>query len=147
MSEIAEYTEKNIDYVKRFHETDYVIKNNLDAISHAACAMAIDTRARGIVISSMSGITVRMVSRFRCPADIIGVTTSPKAWRKLGLNWGVTPVLSDEFASVDDMFAHAAEQAVDILGLGKGDNIVLTGGRVSGQPGSTNTIRLATVGA
>ena len=146
MSEIAEYTEKNIDYVKRFHETDYVIKNNLDAISHAACAMAIDTRARGIVISSMSGITVRMVSRFRCPADIIGVTTSTKALRKLGLNWGVTPVLSDEFASVDDMFAHAAEQAVDILGLGKGDNIVLTGGRVSGQPGSTNTIRLATVG-
>ena len=146
MSEIAEYTEKNIDYVKRFHDTDYVIKNNLDAISHAACAMAIDTRARGIVISSMSGITVRMVSRFRCPADIIGVTTSPKAWRKLGLNWGVTPVLSDEFASVDDMFAHAAEQAVDILGLGKGDNIVLTGGRVSGQPGSTNTIRLATIG-
>ena len=146
MSEIAEYTEKNIDYVKRFHDTDYVIKNNLDAISHAACAMAIDTRARGIVISSMSGITVRMVSRFRCPADIIGVTTSPKAWRKLGLNWGVTPVLSDEFASVDEMFAHAAEQAVDILGLGKGDNIVLTGGRVSGQPGSTNTIRLATIG-
>ena len=147
MSEIAEYTEKNIDYVKRFHDTDYVIKNNLDAISHAACAMAIDTKARGIVISSMSGITVRMVSRFRCPADIIGVTTSPKACRKLGLNWGVTPVLSDEFASVDEMFAHAAEQAVDILGLGKGDNIVLTGGRVSGQPGSTNTIRLATVGA
>lgn len=67
--EIAEYTEKNIDYVKRFYRTDYVIKNNLDALSHATCAMAIDTKAKGIVISSMSGITVRMVSRFRCPVD------------------------------------------------------------------------------
>ena len=85
MAEIAEYTEKNIDYVKRFYRTDYVIKNNLDALSHATCAMAIDTKAKGIVISSISGMTVRMVSRFRCPVDIVGMTTSSKAWRKLNL--------------------------------------------------------------
>ena len=145
MAEIAEYTEKNIDYVKRFYTTEYVIKNNLDALSHAACAMAIDTGAKGIVISSMSGITVRMVSRFRCPVDIVGITTSPKAWRKLNLSWGVTPVMSDEFDSVDVMFYHASHHAMDILNLKRGDNIVLTGGQASGQPGSTNTIRLETI--
>ena len=145
MAEIAEYTEKNIDYVKRFYRTDYVIKNNLDALSHAACAMAIDTKAKGIVISSISGITVRMVSRFRCPVDIIGMTTSEKAWRKLNLSWGVTPVLSDEFDSVEVMFYYAVRHATDELGLKSGDNIVLTGGRASMQSGSTNTIRLETV--
>ena len=145
MSEIAEYTEKNIDYVKRFYRTDYVIKNNLDALSHAACAMAIDTKAKGIVISSMSGITVRMVSRFRCPVDIIGMTTSAKAWRKLNLSWGVTPVMSEEFDSVDVMFYHAARHAADILGLKSGDNIILTGGQASKRSGSTNTIRLETI--
>ncbi len=145
MAEIAEYTEKNIDYVKRFYSTEYVIKNNLDALSHATCAMAIDTKAKGIVISSISGTTVRMVSRFRCPVDIIGMTTSRKAWRKLNLSWGVTPVMSDEFDSVDVMFYYATKNAVDIFGLESGDNIILTGGQTSKQSGSTNTIRLTTI--
>ena len=35
MAQIAEYTEKNIDYIKRFRNMDYVIQSNIDAISHA----------------------------------------------------------------------------------------------------------------
>lgn len=145
MAEIAEYTEKNIDYTGRFQTTDYRIKSNIDAVSHATCAMAIDTNAKGIVISSLSGITVRMVSRFRCPVDIIGMTTSKKAWRKLNLSWGVTPVLSEEFNSVDVMFYHAVNHAKNVLKLKKGDNVVLTGGQVSGKSGNTNTIRLEVI--
>ena len=145
MAEIALYTEKNIDYAKRFRTTEYRIKDNTDAISHATCAMAIDTNAKGIVISSLSGNTVRMVSRFRCPVDIIGMTTSIKAWRKLNLSWGVTPVLSEEFNSVDVMFYHAMNHAKKIFNLNKGDNVVLTGGQVSGVSGKTNTIRVEAV--
>ncbi|MBQ6660758.1 MAG: pyruvate kinase [Lachnospiraceae bacterium] len=145
MAEIAEYTERNIDYAKRFANMEYVLKSNIDAVSHATCAMAIDTKAKGIVISSLSGNTVRMVSRFRCPVDIIGMTTSEKAWRKLNLSWGVTPVLSEEFNSVDVMFYHALRHAKDVFGLQKGDNVVLTGGQTSGQSGNTNTIRLETI--
>lgn len=145
MAEIAEYTEKNIDYIKRFKNTDYIIKSNIDALSHATCSMAIDTRAKGIVISSLSGMTVRMVSRFRCPVDIIGMTTSEKAWRKLNLSWGVTPVMSEEFNSVDVMFYHALRNAQNVFQLKKGDNVVLTGGQISGKPGNTNTIRLETI--
>ena len=145
MAEIACFTEENIDYVGRFKESDYVIKNNTDAVSHSTCSMAIDTQAKGIVISSLSGLTVRMVSRFRCPIDIIGMTTSKKAWRKLNLSWGVTPVLSDEFNSVDVMFYHALNHAKNIFHLTKGDNVVLTGGKASGVSGNTNTIRLETI--
>jgi pyruvate kinase len=145
MAQIAEYTEKNIDYTKRFKRTDYVIQSNIDAVSHATCAMAIDTDAKGIVISSLSGITVRMVSRFRCPVDIIGMTTSEKAWRKLNLSWGVTPVLSEQFNSVDVMFYHAMRHAQSVFQLEKGDNVILTGGQTSGTSGNTNTIRLETV--
>lgn len=145
MAEIAEYTEKNVDYTKRFKTTDYIIKSNIDAVSHATCAMAIDTKAKGIVISSLSGITVRMVSRFRCPVDIIGMTTSEKAWRKLNLSWGVTPVLSEEFNSVDVLFYHALRHAKSVFRLEKGDNVILTGGQTSGTSGNTNTIRLETV--
>ena len=145
MAEIAEYTEKKIDYVQRFKKTDYVIKSNIDAVSHSTCAMVIDTKAKAIVISSLSGKTVRMVSRFRCPADIIGMTISEKAWRKLNLSWGVIPVLSEEFHSVDVIFYHAVRHAKELLHLEKGDNVVITGGPTSGKSGNTNTIRLEAI--
>ena len=144
MAEIAEYTEKNINYTKWFVETEFEMQNNIDAVSHATCAMAIDVKAKGIVVSSMSGNTARMVSRFRCPADIICMTISEKAWRKLNLSWGITPVLSEEFNSVDVMFYHAFNHAKNVFGLEKGDTVVLTGGPVSRQSGNTNTIRVET---
>ena len=145
MSEIAEYTENNIDYNEWFRTTKYEINSNLDAISHTACSMAIDVKAKGIVVSSMSGSTARMVSRFRCPVDIIGMTTREKVWRKLNLSWGVTPAMSEEFSSVEVMFYHAYQLAKQSWNLQKGDNVVLTGGQLGGRPGTTNTIRVETV--
>ena len=145
MAEIAEYTEKHISYIHRFNTTDFEIRSTLDAVSHATCAMAIDVGAKCIVVSSVTGRTARMVSRFRCPADIVGMTTNPKAWRKLALSWGVTPVLSERFDSMDVMFYHALQQAKRVCNLKKGDNVVLTGGRINGRPGNTNTIKVETV--
>jgi pyruvate kinase len=107
--------------------------------------MAIDVNAKAIVVSSMSGTTARMVSRFRCPVDIIGMTTSERAWRKLNLSWGVTPVLSEEFSSVDVMFYHGLNCAKEVLKLKKGDNVILTGGPINGTTGNTNTLRLETL--
>lgn len=145
MAEIAEYTEKNIDYKKRFLTTEYEIKSGIDAVSHATCAMAIDTKAKGIVINSLSGVTARMVSRFRPPVNIIGVTTKEKIWRKLNMSWGVTPSLSEEFDSMDVMFYHAVNTAKEIFSLDTGDTLVLTGGQINGKSGNTNTIRLETI--
>ena len=145
MAEIAEYTEKHIDYKRWYQTTEYKIKNNLDAISHSACAMAIDVKAKCIVVNSMSGTTARMVSRFRAPVDIIGTTTSERAWRQLNLSWGVTPVLACEYNSLDVMFYQALNQAKEILSLKKGDNIVLTGGQINGKSGNTNTIKVETI--
>ena len=145
MAEIAEYTEKHIDYKRWYATTEYKIKNNLDAISHSACAMAIDVKAKCIVVNSMSGTTARMVSRFRAPVDIIGTTTSERAWRQLNLSWGVTPVLACEYNSLDVMFYQALNQAKEILSLKKGDNIVLTGGQINGKSGNTNTIKVETI--
>lgn len=144
MAEIAAFTEEKIDYTQLFRKTDFEIHSNLDAISHATCAMAVDVKAKCIVVSSISGRTARMISRFRCPADILGITTKEKAWRKLNLCWGLTPVLSEEFDSVEVMFYEAKNRAKQVMQLVKGDNIVLTGGQINRLPGSTNTIRVET---
>ncbi len=142
MAEIAEHTEQDTSYKSRFLKADFRIQNILDAISHATCSMAIDVDAKGIVVCSVSGKTAMMVSRFRCPVDIIGMTTDPKVWRKLGLSWGVTPVLTDEFTSMDVMFYHALVSAKETLNLHKGDHVVVTGGPINGKNGNTNTIKV-----
>lgn len=145
MAEIAEYTESQIKYSKRFQTADFEITSILDAISHSTCAMAVDVQAKCIVVSTLSGTTARMVSRFRCPVDIIGMTISEKAWRKLNLSWGVTPVLCEEFSSMEVMFYHAMNQAKNIFGLKKDDTVVLTGGLINGQVGNTNVIKVERV--
>lgn len=145
MARIAEYTEKSINYSEKFYKTDFKIGNNLDAISHAASAMAIDTKAKCLVISSITGKTAKMISRFRCPADIIAITPSKKNWRQLNLSWGVTPLLTSTFDSVEVMFYMAKMKAIDYLGLKSGDNIVMTGGKINGHSGNTNTIKLEIV--
>ena len=145
MSEIAEFTEKGIDYKQFFLSSEFHIRNNIDAVSHATCAMAVDTNAKCIVVASMSGQTARMVSRFRCPVDIIGMTTSIKTWRKLNLSWGVTPVLSEEYNSVEVLFYRELCEAKKFKKLEKGDNVILTGGQINGKPGNTNILKLETV--
>ena len=79
MSRIALETEKDIRYDKRFRNAEFKMQNIVDAISHAVCGMSIDIGAKVIVVCSLSGRTVRMVSRFRAPTDILGVTTDVKA--------------------------------------------------------------------
>lgn len=145
MAEIAEFTERGIDYKQWFLSTEFRIRNNIDAVSHATCAMAVDVDAKCIVVNSMSGQTARMVSRFRCPVDIIGMTTNEKAWRKLNLSWGVTPVISEEFTSTEVLFYKALGEAKRLKNLKRGDNVVLTGGQINGKPGNTNIIKLETV--
>lgn len=145
MAGTAEHTEKNINYSKRFRNAEFEISNTLDAISHSACSMAIDVDAKAIIVNSMSGRTARMVSRFRGPVQILGMTTDEKAWRRLNLSWGVTPILCEEFSSIEVMFYTAMLQAKRVLELQKGDHVVLTGGQINGKSGNTNIIKVETV--
>ena len=145
MAEIADFTEKHNDYKQRFLNTEYVGKNNLDNISHAVCSMAMDINAKAIVVCSVSGKTAMLVSRFRTPVNIIGMTTDPKIWRRLSMSWGVTPVLAEAFPNMDVMFHYAKLYAKQVLNLQPGDNLLLTGGPINGQSGNTNTIKVETI--
>ena len=126
MAEIVEETEKHIDY-----ET---------------CCMACDIGAKTIVVSSLSGATVRMVSRFRVPVDIVGMATNERVWYRLALSWGVQPILCEEtFTSTDVLFYNALHAAKKAMHLHKGDNIVMTAGNTNGASGNTNLIKVETI--
>lgn len=145
MARIAESTEKNIHYKKRFLSAEFKIKNTVDAISHATCGMAIDINAKAIAVCSLSGMTARMVSRFRPPVDIIGLTTDKKTWHKLSLSWGVIPVMCENYPSTDVLFYSAQKLTKETLKLEDGDKIVITGGVTNGKSGNTNLIKVETV--
>ena len=142
MAKIAEAAENNINYKKRFYQYDFQIENDMDAISHATCTMAMDVKASAIVACTMSGRVAKMVSRFRSPVDIIGLTTSKKTWRSLALSWGVIPRMCEVVPSTDVLFYMARKTAVDTMNLMEGDKIVITGGGTTGISGNTNLIKV-----
>jgi pyruvate kinase len=145
MAEIAEYTEQHNDYETNFRNIKFEGKDNLDKLSHAVCSMAVDMEAKAVVVCSVSGKTAMLVSRFRTPVDIVGMTTDPKIWRRLSMSWGVTPVLAEEYPNMDVMMYFAKMKAQEALKLEKGANVIITGGPVSRGGGNTNTIKIETV--
>lgn len=145
MAEIAETTESNIHYNKRFHNAAFEIRNSVDAISHSTCGMAIDLNAKAIVACSLSGMTARMVSRFRSPVPILGLTTDERTWRRLALSWGVIPAMCERFSSTDVLFYTAKKIAEQELSLNKGDKIIITGGDTSGTSGNTSLIKIENI--
>ena len=125
-----------------FKNSDFIIKNTVDAISHATCGMAIDIDAKVIAVCSLSGMTARMVSRFRAPVDILGMTTDERTYRKLALSWAVTPTICEKFNSTDVLFYAAQKEARRMMALQQGDKIVITGGITNGESGNTNLIKV-----
>ncbi len=97
MARIAEATEADIDYRKRFTENSRMVAPTItDAVSHATVQAAVDLDARAIVAVTKSGRSARMISRFRPFCDIIACTVDAKEYQKLALSWGVIPVLVEE---------------------------------------------------
>ena len=145
MAKIAEQAEENTNYIAHIDENDYHINNLSEALSHSACTLAHDIGAKVIVVCTRTGGTAKTISRFRPFIDVIGMTTDAKAYRKLSLSWGVIPMMSEEFYSVDVLFHYAKRAAIDSGLVKKGDTIVLTGGTPNGKSGNSNLINVETV--
>lgn len=145
MGKICEEAERGIDYVSKFRRSSFQIRSTVDAISHATVGMAIDIGAKAVVACSLSGVTARMISRFRPPVDIIGLTVNEKTYRQLSLSWGVIPVMCEVFQSIDVLFYTGTKVAATTLQLEKGDRIVITGGLTNGVSGNTNLIKVETI--
>ena len=144
MAKIAEQAEET-NYIAYIKESDYHIARLSEALAHSACTLAEDIGANVIVVCTRTGATAKTVSRFRPMIDIIGMTTDEIAYRKLALSWGVIPVMSEEFYSVDVLFHYAKRAAIDTGLVKKGDKIVLTGGTPNGKSGNSNLINVETV--
>lgn len=146
MVRIADYTERDIDYRKRFFHHDRKANPDItDAISHATCTTAHDINAKAIVTVTKSGKSARMVSRYRPATDIIGCAITDKVSRQLNMSWGVTPVLLEEKKDVFELFGHAIETCKQEQLVKAGDIVVFTSGVPIGISGTTNMIKVEVV--
>ncbi|MDE7258342.1 MAG: pyruvate kinase, partial [Lachnospiraceae bacterium] len=146
MVRIAERTEQDVDYRKRFFQNEREVNPDVtDAICHATCTTALDLNAKAIVTVTKSGAAARMISRYRPTSDIISCTTTEKVCRQLSLTWGVIPILIKEEKEVFNLFDRAIHAAEKMKLLEKGDLTVITSGVPIGFSGTTNMMKVQIV--
>ena len=142
MVKIAERAEKDIDYVSRLSKRKINQESTIsDAVSHSACTMAADIKASAIISVSMSGRTVRMVSKYRPESPIIAGCIQSKVWRQMALSWGVTPIFIDKASDSEELFANAINAAKKSGLVKEGEKVIITAGVPVGVSGVTNLIK------
>lgn len=147
MSKIAEKTDTDIDFINNFEKRIGTISKNVtDAISYSTCSAAHSLDAAAIITITKSGHTSRMVSRYRPGCPIIASTPLEKVYHQLALVWGVTPVLTEEVSSTDEIFEQAVNSVLNAGMLKNGDIVIITGGIPVGVSGTTNMIKIHVVG-
>ena len=147
MVRIAERTENDIDYIKQFNQWSVSAQKDVtSAISHATCTTAHDLGAVAILTVSKTGLTARMISKFRPACPIISGTTDPKVLNQMVLSWGVVPVMLEEKTSTDELFEHVVNVAEEHGLVKAGDIAVITAGIPLGIAGTTNMLKVHLVG-
>jgi len=117
-----------------------------DAISRAVCSTARILDAAAIITSTQTGYTARMVAKHRPEAPVVAVTPSPEVLRRLAVVWGVQPLLIGKTDDTDTMISRAIEVSLAAGVISAGDLVVITAGVPVGVHGTTNLIKVHTVG-
>ena len=147
MDKIARKAEEGINYAKRFKNRDTDDNPNVtNAISEATVTTAHTMHAGAIICVTKSGLTARMISKFRPNVPIVCCAMSKRVWRQLSLSWGVIPLKAEEKKSTDELFDHSVDVAVEAGVVGKGDLVVITAGIPLGISGTTNMLKVHVVG-
>ncbi|KAH8899172.1 PK-domain-containing protein [Thozetella sp. PMI_491] len=154
MSEAVLKAELTIPYVNHFEEMCGLIKRPISAVE--ACAMAavrasLDLNAGGIVVLSTSGLSARLLSKYRPVCPIFMVTRSSSAARYCHLYRGCYPFLFPEAKpdfdqvnwqeDVDRRIKWGLGKALELNVLAEGEMVVVVQGWRGGQ-GNTNTLRI-----
>ncbi|RAP75504.1 pyruvate kinase [Paenibacillus montanisoli] len=147
MSRIAMRAESALEYREIFAKQARAQQTTVtEAISQAVANSALDLSAKAIITSTESGYTARMVSKYRPKSPVIAVTPQEQVMRRLALIWGVIPVLGTPAETTDEMFDIAVQGGINSGIVKLGDTVIITAGVPVGRSGSTNLIKIHTIG-
>lgn len=141
--EIAEESEKALEYeaiLRDKMELRHI--STAESLAYATAQIALDIKATAIIACTHSGMTARMIAKYRPAAPIIAVSPFIETVRQLTLTWGVYPVKSNTFDNTDDMMEKSIETAKSTGIFRSGDKIVITGSIPGGALNTTNFLRI-----
>jgi len=143
LDRIARTVEPSLDPERfLFRGREKSLRATSEAIGHAACWLARDVQATGIVASTASGTTARIVASFRPQAPVIGLTPDRLVQRQLCLSWGVIPAHVESYKSTDAMFEVARSWILEHGLAARGDRIIVTAGVPVNVRGTTNILKV-----
>ena len=146
MAKIAKEAELSLKYKQADMKMEKKPDTVTGAISLASCEAAYDLGAEAIITATGSGLTARMVSKYRPMNPIVAVTPNERVQHFLTLSWGVYPLLVPQSNTTDDMIDNAISKALDHGLVKNGDLVTITAGAPVGIPGTTNLIKVDVVG-
>ncbi|HCX64598.1 MAG TPA: pyruvate kinase [Eubacteriaceae bacterium] len=146
MVRIAVKTEESQTYINKFAHKFTGEPSVTNVVSHATCTAAQQLNAAAIITATSSGHTARMVSKFRPASTIIAITDDAKVQRALTIMWGVYPVHTKTFDDTDSLFDDSIFTAVRQGLVTTGDLVVITAGVPLGVKGTTNLLKVKTIG-
>lgn len=117
------------------------------AITMAAAQIATAVGARALVAFTQTGDTVRRLARLHCTLPLLAFTPEPAVRNQLALSWGVETFLVPVVEQTDDMFRQVDQALLGLDRAAPGDSVVIVAGSPPGAPGSTNTLRVHTLGS
>lgn len=140
MGRIAVAAEASVDYgeLKR-----HPASSSAQAIAHAACAMAVDMKAKVIAAFTKSGSTARLISQFRPPTPIIALTQHVHVYRQIALCWGVVPLMLTEVTDSEGTLALVEDTLLSKGAVSPGDSLIITGGLPIAARGPANFVKLS----
>jgi len=116
------------------------------ALTRAAAEMGEHLDVTYLVTFTQSGDTARRLSRLRSPLPLLAFTPLHETRNQLAVSWGVQCYEVPEVQHTDAMVAQVDEILQDKHLAQPGDTVVIVAGMPPGTPGSTNSIRVHTVG-
>ncbi len=147
MARIADRIEASLNWHELMKKrAQAVSRTTTEAVSHATCDTAMSLGAAAIITATQSGYTARMVSKYRSQCPIVAVTPDQRVAKKLLLIWGVYPLVSAASKSTDVLIETAVETSLKAEYIKNGDLVIITAGVPTGIAGTTNLIKVHTVG-
>jgi pyruvate kinase len=116
-----------------------------EAIAQAASLVADQAKAAAIICCTRTGQTARLVAKYRPAQPIVAFTPEAQTVRQLMFVWGVQPMLSEEFTSIDRMIKAAMELTYKKGVIMAGDKVVIVAGAPSAPRGQTDFLRVTSL--
>jgi pyruvate kinase len=115
-------------------------------IAYSAVAAARDLGLAALVVPTLSGRSVRLVSAHRPSVPIYGLSPGRETVRRCNFMWGVQAAPMRRHEVTEDLIADASRRVVELGWVQAGQRIGITAGLPSGRPGTTSLFQVQEAG-